>query len=140
MNLWHENLSVEINQRHFSVWQTPGQLLACVVIVPLTAKSVKLRQMAVAPEFRRQGLGQKLIAAVEKILINDGVKRIDLHARAEAESFYRTCGFDPVGDIFTEVGIPHRCMTKLLVQPTGQSAASTESSTVSVTPGAHRAR
>lgn len=114
LNLWHENLSVEINQRHFSVWQQPDQLLACVVIVSLAEGCVKLRQMAVDPEYQRQGLGQQLIAAVETILIAERVKLVELHARTSAENFYKNCGYKPVGDIFTEVGIDHLCMTKII--------------------------
>lgn len=114
LNLWNENLSVEINQRHFSIWQKPDELLACVVIVPMENACVKLRQMAVNPDYQRQGLGRRLIAAVETILINDGVKLIELHARTSAEIFYKGCGYQSVGEIFTEVGIDHRCMTKLV--------------------------
>lgn len=121
LNLWHENLSVEVNQRHFSLWQSaePGRqagdiLLACVVITPLAKGCVKLRQMAVNPDYQRQGLGQLLITKVEKILLADGIGLIELHARVSAEAFYKNCGYTPVGEIFTEVGIAHRCMTKII--------------------------
>lgn len=115
LDLYQENLQAEKHQRHFSVWQPPAQLLACVVIVPLANACVKLRQMAVNPDFRNQGLGRQLIGAVENLLFNDGVKQIELHARVEAELFYKACGYQADGDIFEEVGIPHRRMSKVLV-------------------------
>ncbi|MDO9519017.1 MAG: GNAT family N-acetyltransferase [Pseudohongiella sp.] len=117
LNLWNENLSVEVNQRHFSIWsvdQKTDTLLACVVIVPLAAGCVKLRQMAVDASYQRQRLGQQLITEVEKIMSSEGARLIELHARVSAESFYKACGYQSVGGIFTEVGIKHRCMTKII--------------------------
>jgi predicted GNAT family N-acyltransferase len=131
LNLWHENLSVEIDQRHFTLWQRAGsltgsdnnsaQLLACVVIVPKGQGWVKLRQMAVNSRFQRRGLGQRLIAAVEEILFNEGVKQIELSARASAVAFYEASHYACEGPAYVEVGLPHQRMTKMLkptVNPT----------------------
>lgn len=131
LNLWHENLSVEIDQRHFTLWQRAGsltgsdnnsaQLLACVVIVPKGQGWVKLRQMAVNSRFQRRGLGQRLIAAVEDILFNEGVKQIELSARASAVAFYEASHYACEGPAYVEVGLPHQRMTKMLkptVNPT----------------------
>ena len=131
LNLWHENLSVEIDQRHFTLWQRTGsltgrddnnaELLACVVIVPKSQGCVKLRQMAVNSRFQRRGLGQRLIAAVEYILVNEGVKQIELSARESAVAFYQASHYACEGSAYVEVGLPHRRMIKMLkpgVQPT----------------------
>jgi predicted GNAT family N-acyltransferase len=131
LNLWHENLSVEIDQRHFTLWQRAGsltgsdnnaaQLLACVVIVPKDQGRVKLRQMAVNSRFQRRGLGQRLIAAVEDILVNEGVKQIELSARESAVAFYQASHYGCEGPAYVEVGLPHQRMTKMLkptVKPT----------------------
>lgn len=124
LNLWHENLSVEIDQRHFTLWQqsvsldASGQkqvgLVACLVIVPKSPGCVKLRQMAVSEHYQGQGLGQRLIALVEAALVNEGVELIELHARESAVGFYQASGYQRVGPAFTEVGLPHQRMTKLL--------------------------
>ena len=131
LNLWHENLSVEIDQRHFTLWQRTGsltgrddntaELLACVVIVPKSQGWVKLRQMAVNSRFQRRGLGQRLIAAVENILVNEGVKQIELSARESAVAFYQASHYACEGSAYVEVGLPHQRMIKMLkpgVQPT----------------------
>ncbi len=131
LNLWHENLSVEIDQRHFTLWQRTGsltgrddntaELLACVVIVPKSQGCVKLRQMAVNSRFQRRGLGQRLIAAVEYILVNEGVKQIELSARESAVAFYQASHYACEGSAYVEVGLPHQRMIKMLkpgVQPT----------------------
>jgi predicted GNAT family N-acyltransferase len=117
LDLWAENLAAETSQRHFSIWAVDRKtetLLACVVIVPLADALVKLRQMAVDPQYQRQNLGQQLIAGVEKILLSEGVKQIELHARISAQPFYTACGYEAAGEIFTEVGIDHRCMIKII--------------------------
>jgi len=131
LNLWHENLSVEIDQRHFTLWQrsdaltgsdnNKAVLLACVVIVPKSQGWVKLRQMAVNSRFQRRGLGQRLIAAVENILVNEGVKQIELSARESAVAFYQASHYACEGSAYVEVGLPHQRMIKMLkpnVQPT----------------------
>jgi predicted GNAT family N-acyltransferase len=131
LNLWHENLSVEIDQRHFTLWQqgasldgrsdNKAELLACVVIVPKRRGWVKLRQMAVNNRFQRRGLGQRLIAAVEDRLINEGVEHIELSARASAVAFYQASHYACEGPAYVEVGLPHQRMIKMLkanIKPT----------------------
>ncbi|MDP3516949.1 MAG: GNAT family N-acetyltransferase [Pseudohongiella sp.] len=124
LNLWHENLSVEIDQRHFTLWQQTAsltasvqhntELLACLVIVPKSPGCAKLRQMAVNDRYQRQGFGQRLIALVEAVLVNEGVELVELHARESAVGFYQASGYQRVGPAFTEVGLPHQRMTKNL--------------------------
>jgi predicted GNAT family N-acyltransferase len=131
LNLWHENLSVEIDQRHFTLWQRGAsldgrsnndtELLACVVVVPKSRGWVKLRQMAVNNRFQRRGLGQRLIAAVEDILVNEGVEQIELSARESAVAFYQASHYVCEGPAYVEVGLPHQRMIKMLkptVKPT----------------------
>ena len=129
LNLWHENLSVEKDQRHFTLWQQTAslsasaqhttELVACLVIVPKSPGCVKLRQMAVNDRYQRQGLGQRLIALVEAVLIGEGIELIELHARESAVGFYQTRGYQRVGPAFTEVGLPHQRMTKNLQSTVG---------------------
>lgn len=114
LDLFQENLSVEIHQRHFSLWQLPDILLACLVIVPTAPACVKLRQMAVSDQHQRRGLGQQLVSEVERALLRDGVELIELHARVSAVPFYQSCGYQTVGETFIEVGIPHQRMNKVL--------------------------
>lgn len=117
LSVWDEDLASEVHQRHFSLWQPPQQLLACLVIAPLDAGKqgrVKLRQMTVDPACHRQGLGQQLIARVESRLRADGVRRVELHARVQAIAFYQVCGYQLSGDAFIELGIEHRRMVKHL--------------------------
>lgn len=67
-------------------------------------------RMAVLAAWRGRGLGALLLAAVLERARRRGLARLVLHAQTHAESFYARRGFLPVGDVFEEAGIPHRCM------------------------------
>ncbi len=43
-----------------------------------------------------------------------GLKEMVLHARETAVPFYERLGYTRVGDVFTEVTIPHRVMVRAL--------------------------
>jgi predicted GNAT family N-acyltransferase len=113
LDLFAEDLGIEQHQRHFSLWQDKN-LLACLVIVPLSCSAVKLRQMAVNDQYQRRGYGQQLIAEVEAVLKHNGISHVELHARVSAIAFYQSCGYHCVGEIYTEVGILHQTMIKTL--------------------------
>lgn len=90
-------------------------ILGCVMIHPTHIASVpKFRQMAVAPQHQRKGIGQLLMAAAEDECRRAGAEKVILHARTTAEEFYKKLGYTTVSDIFTEVGIPHVVMEKQL--------------------------
>lgn len=98
-------------QRHWGLWKD-GRLAACLSSIPLAGNVAKLRQMAVSESFQRQGLGGQLLLQVEKMLRSEGMKSLELHARATAIHFYEKLGFHVVGNEFVEVGIPHVMMVK----------------------------
>ncbi|GAA5134945.1 hypothetical protein GCM10023213_07420 [Prosthecobacter algae] len=51
---------------------------------------------------------------MEEVLQREGVRQFTLHARSSVLGFYSRLGYLPVGEEFTEVGIPHRKMVKEL--------------------------
>jgi predicted GNAT family N-acyltransferase len=71
----------------------------------------RLLQMAVDPQCQGEGLGRRLVVAIESRAFGDlGFVRLTCHARVEAALFYGSLGWIPKGEIFEEVGIPHRSM------------------------------
>ena len=74
----------------------------------------KLRQMAVAENMRGRRIGEQLIAALEAHARSAGIQRVGLASRATAISFYERLGYAAEGEVFTEVTIPHRHMSKTL--------------------------
>ena len=111
------DLALEPGYRHFGVVEgaDPGavQLVACLMVVPRGDGLAQIRQMAVAPRLRGQGVGRRLMLHAEAQLA-PGVSRIYVNARDHAIDFYAKCGYTPVGDRFIEVGIPHLRLEKTL--------------------------
>lgn len=75
-----------------------------------------LGRLAVLHAWRRKGVG---LALMEKLLdqtsqLKDG-KLLKLHAQLPAVNLYRKLGFETSGEVFDEVGIPHRLMTKQVI-------------------------
>ena len=91
-----------------------GVVVGCVLFKPDGGTGGRLFQMAVDPEVQGQGLGRKLVIALEEHLAGEGVERIELHSRGYAIGFYERLGYTCFGEPYEEVGIPHRNMEKAL--------------------------
>jgi len=96
----------EEQHRHFLL-EDEGVILGGLIAVPLGGESAKLRQMWIHPDHRGNGHGQRLLEEVEQKLISEGVRHFTLHARMNAKAFYAKCGYEEIGETFTEVGRPH---------------------------------
>ncbi len=107
-----KDLESEVKEMRFGLLDNNGKLVACLLIKVLNRSIVKLRQMAVEEEVRRQGVGKELIQKVETEIRKQNFKHIELHARMYAKLFYEKLGYAESGDIFFEVGLPHIKMTK----------------------------
>ena len=67
--------------------------------------------MVVDPQCQGEGLGHRLVVAIESRAFGElDFVRLSCHARVEAATFYDRLGWVPDGDVFEEVGIPHRSM------------------------------
>ena len=73
----------------------------------------KIQRVATLAEFRQQGIGHALMnSIVSHIRANHRppVQELYLEAQVHAIQFYEKLGFEPFGDEFLDVGIPHRAM------------------------------
>jgi ribosomal protein S18 acetylase RimI-like enzyme len=77
-----------------------GSLHACVILSPLTEHEVKLRQMAVDPQFQRKGLGRLLLKHAERISRERGWTEISLAARSSVAEFYEKLGYHKIGEAY----------------------------------------
>jgi predicted GNAT family N-acyltransferase len=112
LSLYDEDLEHEKDHLHFGLFDSSGQIIACLLAVPLSATHAKLRQMAVHASYRGQGIGRQLVQQVETILAQQGVHSFSLHARSVVIGFYAKLGYHLEGAVFSEVGIPHQKMMK----------------------------
>ena len=105
--------SSEANDTHV-IAKSGNWVIGCMI---LTAhdKDMKMRQVAVDPEFQRKGVGVQMLHLAEEEALNQGAETMVLHARDSAIPFYLSLGYSIVGEGFEEVGIPHHAMRKSLV-------------------------
>ncbi|MDG2060763.1 MAG: GNAT family N-acetyltransferase [SAR86 cluster bacterium] len=72
----------------------------------------QIRYMAVSEDYRRTGLGSKILAELEKEAENHNVHKIILNARNNALDFYRSLKYIETGPYESDTGIPHTRMEK----------------------------
>jgi predicted GNAT family N-acyltransferase len=108
-----EQLKKENSDFHLGLFED-GNCLACCVLSSLGLEKIKLRQMAVQSHFQSSGFGKILLEKAESFAKGKGFKKMILHAREHAIGFYKKSGYSEKGDLFEEVGIPHRLMEKIL--------------------------
>ena len=90
------------------------RVLATLLLKPMGAGTVRMRQVAVHPTMQRAGIGSKLVAFAEETARALGYHKICAHVRLPAAAFYLKMGYAITGDPFTEVTIPHVLATKEL--------------------------
>ena len=107
----YDDLSTEDRFYHFGAFKD-DVLVGCVMGIPISPTDIRIKQMAIAESFQKQGVGKRLFMAFEAYLLNLGISRFVLHAREVAHGFYLNMGYAIIGDSFEEVGIPHYHMEK----------------------------
>ena len=114
--LFNENqLNEESLEYHLACYRD-DRLVACLVLSLRTSTTIRMRQVAVAPDCQRQGIGSVLVRFAEKFAWAHGYTEIMAHARESALPFYLKLGYAPVGPRFTEIGISHVEVQKRLVR------------------------
>lgn len=93
-----------------------GEITGCCILTKLNEVTAQLRQMAIAEFCQGKGLGCELLTFAEQTAIKHNYKYIYLHARKTAIDFYKKQGYSIEGGQFTEVGIPHFEMLKILTR------------------------
>lgn len=108
-----EQLQTEADSHHLGCY-VDGKLVACLLLKPINAQRVQMRQVAVAGDSQGQGLGRRLVVYSEEVARQHGFQEMWLHARESAVPFYERLGYSKVGERFVEVTIPHWEMIKAL--------------------------
>jgi predicted GNAT family N-acyltransferase len=89
-------------------------LVACLTLTECADERMKMRQVAVSPNFQGQGFGKILVAASHEHARGQARKIMFCHARKTAVPFYESMGYKVVGAEFFEVNIPHYLMEREL--------------------------
>jgi predicted GNAT family N-acyltransferase len=109
-----EELETEHDQIHIGAILR-GTVIGILLLKKMSDSVLKMRQVAVLPEFQNIGLGKKLVAFAEAWAVARDYTTIELHARENAVPFYNNLGYSVDGNSFEEVGITHYKMLKKLI-------------------------
>lgn len=109
-----EQLAAEHDQIHFAAFDN-DQLIGTLILKDAGNGEMQMRQVSVLPEYQGSGVGKQLVVASEEYAKVGGYKRMVLHSRDVAVSFYERLGYTVEGEGFVEVTIPHHLMVKHLV-------------------------
>ncbi len=71
-------------------------------------------RMAILKDWRRRGIGAAILEALVDAARRRGDREIALSAQLHAVEFYRAYGFEPLGEVYEEAGIPHQAMVRAL--------------------------
>lgn len=99
------------------VWAQPEVPVGVVRLLPMNADGTcQIRQLAVAKQAQRSGVGSLLMRAAEERATEWGATGVWLHARETAFAFYVRRGYEYASEVFVSelTGIPHRTMRKEL--------------------------
>ncbi len=107
---------LEEQAEHFvAVFDHPAgpRVIGTALLLPNHPKTGigKLMQMTVDPQRQGEGIGTRLVVAIERRAFGEiGLDEIFCHARDTALGFYSSLGWTFDSDTFMEAGIPHRRM------------------------------
>jgi predicted GNAT family N-acyltransferase len=90
-----------------------GELLGTCRLA-FVGNTVQFSRLAVRVSARRRGIATALLEAADHETRAGGANRIVLHAQTYARSLYEQAGYQARGREFTEAGIEHVAMEKLL--------------------------
>lgn len=76
--------------------------------------TARIQRFCVLKECRGRGLGKAALEQVESYCRSRGRRAVELDAKLAAAGFYEKCGYQTVSGTFTEVGVAHVKMRKVL--------------------------
>ena len=74
----------------------------------------KIGRMAVLKEVRGQNIGVAVLNQLKTIAKREGITKTYMHAQCHAIDFYLKNGYQAIGDVYDEAGIPHQNAEEVL--------------------------
>lgn len=101
------------NSIHIVIFESSNPIATCRIYDSKERKSYVIGRIAVLKEFRGKSLGNELLKAAEKEIINRGGKAAELSAQVRVSKFYEKNGYDSCEDGYhMDEGCPHVWMRK----------------------------
>ncbi|WP_371193661.1 YiiD C-terminal domain-containing protein [Glaciecola sp. SC05] len=89
---------------HRVVKNTDGEVVACGRVHLNTTEEAQIRHIAVDKRYRRQGLGQIILSALEQVSRDMGAERAVTNSRESSIEFFHNCGFEIIDEAPNELG------------------------------------
>ncbi len=89
-----------------------GQIVGTGRLLYLDGGIAQIGRMAVVRQFRRRGVGGRILSFLEDEARAQGFGSCMLHAQEYVKAFYAGSGYVEHGDVFLEADIPHVEMRK----------------------------
>jgi N-acetylglutamate synthase-like GNAT family acetyltransferase len=89
------------------------RVIACAALLPNEPREGcgRITQMAVDRQRQGEGLGRRLVVAVESRAFGElGLRELYCNVQVSRAGFFEALGWEPEGEVFTEAGVPHRKM------------------------------
>lgn len=113
LSLKNEDLSMDAGDTIY-IAEADGEVIGCLMLHSISDTVMKFRQMAVASSAQGKGIGRMLMTKAEQDIAGKGYTTVMLHARQVVCGFYEALAYHITSSAFTEVGIPHVIMKKIL--------------------------
>lgn len=94
------------SSHHVLALSSHGQAIGCGRILP----NAHLGRLAVIPEWRDRKVGTAILEGLLAYASDMHYPEVDIDAQVQAVPFYERFGFVAEGEVFMDVGIPHRKM------------------------------
>lgn len=105
----------EMVSEHRVVLNASGVTVACGRVHLNSAEEAQIRHIAVAPEYRRKGIGEIILQALENVAIEMGATRAVTNSRETSIDFFAASGFVVEKEVPAELGqLKRRQMVKQL--------------------------
>ncbi|MEM6403871.1 MAG: GNAT family N-acetyltransferase [Cyanobacteria bacterium P01_D01_bin.116] len=78
----------------------------------LSDKTAKIERLAVLSYARGNGIGKSLMQKALEILRSENIVEVSINAQEYIKGLHQQLGFEQVGEVFLEAGIPHVKMVK----------------------------
>jgi len=108
-----EDVAGENESYHLGCFQE-DRLVGSLILKPVDETTLRMRQVAVAPDTQGKGAGSDLIQFAEEFARGKGYRTIIAHARQQFFQFYIKRGYGIRGGPFIELTIPHYAIFKQL--------------------------
>lgn len=92
--------------RHFLA-RVAGEPAGTARVRLLDETTAKVERVAVLPEYRTRAVGRTVMEAAHDYARDEDRTRAVLHAQTRVREFYESLGYESVGEVADESGIPH---------------------------------